>query len=1100
MSRGLWRGVSLVGIGVVLVVGLRFALSGDGETESDQGLVRADPTPPAAPTEPEPAGTEGDLKAIGTGAADSLAKNETGRVEVVAQTSRAVVRGVVSNLSDAPIEGAEISWTPSSLGLSRSSHCEGTWQEMLAQIRTAVSDSGGAFELALPDETATGVVWVTKPGYAAALEWLEPGDQLGLTFGLEVSEPLQVHVRRADGKDVTGTQVIFRGSVRNDLPLDQLEPLVRAQQLLLRVVEIGASEEEGVEPQSERTVLLPEVGEFLLLRAEAEDVISSSTLARAPGPVDLLLQPTFDLVITALGDAANPADRPQAEVMAIDGEPALRLIRLNADGIGEGSVPAVACEFYRVILSGGSAAVESQDFPPPEAGARVELTFELRPGAQVPLLFTQPGGEPVPMARAGVNWDGADGKPRTDHPATRSNDQGIAILSSVPEGPFWIEYTHADYVNSFAGPYDVATLPRVATAEGEAEVFEPIVIVLTPEAEVTGRVVGGGENLLDYSLFAWPTGTPPSQSMTLDVEIDDEGVFRFRVPAGEISVAAWAEGFAQSDSVQVTAEPAGTEELVIQLPDALLGRGRILDSTTRKPIAGIPVYVRLTEIGVPFADIPTPLMTNADGYFEGVAFSPYGLASVMVVLDGYAAAGASASPVKRELGASEIDFGEIYLVPESTLDLTVTGYEGGGSLTVSILGTQAVETPLVPTTEGHSVHIEGVKAGRAEILIFENGYTLFTRQTELLNGNGPWRVQLEVDSSTSLEVSLDGVESVGPVATLTAASYGGILGVFERMVPVQQPEWDAGSITLFGLPAGPVSLLLQAGSGETLGVGMGTITLGTVNHARLETDRPSLSVLVTDTNGQPLTGAYVMAAPPELPMNDRFYGKTNSEGLAVIGPVPYEVAKTRVIRADGAMMSSVLLEVPNDGTPATLVFDSKNQLSYRARDGEVLLAGLEMIMVFHDEGILGLQMPLDGEGVLTYGPMSDVDFDCYAVSSWVWPEMRVVHTVPEGAAPVEIQFRRRGSLVLRVLNEVGAPLPGIPVTLKSVEYGEDVQTWLNDGKVTGSATGLTSDAAGEVHLQGLPNGEYIWQAPILDLLGVAQVPALDEGLALIQLP
>jgi len=1096
MSRGWWRGVSLVGLGVVLVLGLRFVLSGDDETKTGQGVLGEESAPLAAPTEQEPIRTKDDLAAAGTGAASSLAADETGRVEVLAQTSRAVVRGVVSDLSGAPVEGAEISWTPSSLGLSRGSHCAGTWQEMLAQSRTAVSDSGGAFELALPDETETGVVWVTKPGFAATHQWLEPGDQLGLTFELEESVPLQVNVRRADGKDVTGAHVIFRGSVRNDLPLDQLEPLVRAQQLLLRVVEI----EPSTEPQSKRTILLPEVGENLLLRAEAENVISSSTLARAPGPVDLLLQPTFVLVITALGDTADPVNRPQAEVMAIGGQPALRLIRLNADGTGEGSVPTVACEFYRVILSGGSAAVDSQDFPAPEAGARVELTFELRPGAQVPLLFTQPGGEPVSMARAGVNWDGADGRPRTDRPATRSNDQGIAILSSVPEGPFWVEYTHADYVNGFAGPYDVATLPRVATAEGEGEVFEPIVIVLTPEAEVTGRVVGGGANLLDYSLFAWPADSSPSQNITLDVDIDDEGVFRFRIPAGEISVAAWAEGFAQSDSVQVTADPAGTEELVIQLPNALLGRGRILDSTTRKPIAGVPVYVRLTEIGVPFSDIETPLLTNSDGYFKGVAFSPHGLASVMILLDGYASASASATPVKRELGASEIDFGEIYLVSESTLDLTVTGYEGGGNLTVSIPGTDAVETPLISTTEGLAVRIAGVKAGRAEIRLFENGRTMHTRQTELLNGSGPWQVRIDVDASTSLEVSLDGIEASGPGASLIAGSDSGGLGLFERAVAVLQPDWDSGSVTVFGLPPGPVTLRLRDGKGVVLGVGMGTITPGTVNHARLETDRPSLSVLLTDTNGQPLTGAYVMAAPPELPMSDRFNGKTNSDGLAMIGPVPYDKAYVRVIRADGAMMSGVPLAVPADGTPAPLVFDSKNQLSFQARDGKVPLAGLEVITAFHVGGNIAVQLPLDGEGKLTYGPMSDTDFDCYAVSSWVWPAMRVVHTVSEGAAPVEIQFRRRGGLVLRVQNEFGVPLLGIPVTLKSVEYGEDVLTWLDEGKVTGAPTGMTTDAAGEVHLQGLPNGEYIWQSPVLDLLGVAQVPPLDEGIALIQLP
>jgi len=187
--------------------------------------------------------------------------------------------------------------------------------------------------------------------------------------------------------------------------------------------------------------------------------------------------------------------------------------------------------------------------------------------------------------------------------------------------------------------------------------------------------------------------------------------------------------------------------------------------------------------------------------------------------------------------------------------------------------------------------------------------------------------------------------------------------------------------------------------------------------------------------------------------------------------------------------------VPTDGEPLELVFDSDRSLAVRALDGEVPLDGLFMLVTYADEGIRAIQMPLDGDGVLRHGPVSDVDFDCHPMAPWVWPEVVRVHAVERGAAPATIQLRRRGDLVVRIVDQAGLPLAGIPLKLTETASGTPVSSWLSAGLVVAEPGGMVTDSQGELRLTGLPHGDFTWEAPSLSLAGVTDVPPLGEGLA-----
>ena len=90
----------------------------------------------------------------------------------------------------------------------------------------------------------------------------------------------------------------------------------------------------------------------------------------------------------------------------------------------------------------------------------------------------------------------------------------------------------------------------------------------------------------------------------------------------------------------------------------------------------------------------------------------------------------------------------------------------------------------------------------------------------------------------------------------------------------------------------------------------------------------------------------------------------------------------------------------------------------------------------------------------------------------IWPTVRAVRATQSGA-PTPLQVRRLGSARLHV-RRGGLSVTDVPLDITSVEFGDSVQHWLDQGRVSSSSPRLRTDDDGRLRLHGLPRGEYAW--------------------------
>jgi len=1071
---------SLLVLGTVLLaVGLVIWLQGGSELvdpSTDSGTaLGAQATMPAAPPIAKTVPKDSILVELPpvepTDAADSR--------EAVPASSQ-TFDGFVRDSKGQSIEGAEISWTPRSLGRDFSMWSAGSWQELQTASSLARSDQKGAFHLDVQVQ-GDGVLWVTRAGFHAAFEWTSWKGPVTRNFTLEPSEALEVSLLRNDGGDLSGSTIIYRGASRRDVALADLDDFSRARQLLVRAVYVTKGQG--------GPYLLPEIGNRIPLWAEQAELVSKAQFASPPGPVELVLQPSFELDVQVTGVEADRSNPVALSVFSLGEDTMGRLIQLDGTGHARERLPLVQTDFYRANLGGGGLAADTADFPQPRPNELVTLAFEGHAGADVPLRFVDPESTPIAEVRGGVNWDAPDGSPRTTSPVLHSSESGEALLGSVPAGLFWIEYHHPDFEDSFAGPFVAADLPR--TPKGELETLE---LVLAPLGRVHGTVLGAGEKLTDYKLFTWPVGTPAWRQSTPDFQLDEDGDFRFQAAATSLNIAAWAEGFAQARPVVALVSPGADAEVELSLPVGILGHGEVLDAATRRPIEGAQVWRELSAGGVPYYQLETPLIADSSGHFEGQGFPLSGLTSVVAEAPGYVAARATAAlndPANRQAG---IDFGKVMLAEESTLDLVIRGLPTGPRYALDIAGTDATRQELGLAAGVARAHVTGVSMGDKSVLIWSDKNTMALRQRIPLEGQGPWTVALDLGSGSDLLVNLGGLEAPTTGTAVLMASFESTgFAPQERQLEVSPEAFRQDELTFGGLPPGTVTLRLDDSSGTALAVGVGVVVEGSTNFIQLDPSAPALTVRVVTPDGSPLAGTYVYASPLEAPSIDRFYAVSDEEGLAHIGRVPFGTAHLRATRGDGAFLSGLTRPVPTDGEPLEIVFDANHMLSLRALDGEVPLAGLFVNVLFKEEGISAIKLPLDGSGALLHGPVSDVEFECHPIAPWIWPEVITIAAVETGAAPRTIQLRRRGDAEIELANEEGAPLADVEVEFVDLTSNTEVRSWLEQGRIAASSSSLSTDAHGKLRVTGLPHGKYAWSLPALGLGGTLVVPALGEA-------
>lgn len=156
-------------------------------------------------------------------------------------------------------------------------------------------------------------------------------------------------------------------------------------------------------------------------------------------------------------------------------------------------------------------------------------------------------------------------------------------------------------------------------------------------------------------------------------------------------------------------------------------------------------------------------------------------------------------------------------------------------------------------------------------------------------------------------------------------------------------------------------------------------------------------------------------------------------------------------------------------------FEASGALTLVVRDGDLPLSGasvrLQVGPTPYNHAVT------DGRAQTYFAPLGEGAFKLVLTREACWPvELDVALGAGEQAEPT-VQMRRLADLELAVVRQAGLPVACLPVEIRSLKFDVGVQAWLKEGRIR-SEGGLTTNAQGEVRVQGLPRGPYSWTATV----------------------
>ena len=673
-----------------------------------------------------------------------------------------------------------------------SSRSKGTWQKALEACRYCVSDEAGRFEVVGAGQAEDGVLWATAPGYEATFEWVRSEFEGVKTLRFTKERALEAQVIHGGAGNLGGAVLIQRGYVPNAGPWSELSAESQARHLLIRqhVLPDGAG--------SRALVELPPLPSPTVAWCEQDDLASEERALDLETTFDLTLRPTFILDVQVEGDVPFPDARMRVLVDEAATARPLGVIRLGVDGVGGGRLPVVNGGQLTAFLIGEGVPLSTKTFDSPDPGGQVALTFGSEGAESITWRFLDPGGEPVSEVSASLGWDDVDGAWIQVPTITISDEDGLAHTPLPAAGEVWLGYLHQDYLADFSGPFEPASLPR-----GDDGLLLPVEFTLTPKARLTGRVRGGGEYLLEYKLYGWEAGEPASNQLELDYTIGENGIFLMERQAGPIYLSATAEGYAQSSSVQVAAPKGLSDEILIEVQEPLLGRGRVLDALTLEPIPGAQVWIGVTEFGNVYAWMPDALVTDSNGSFEARAFSSDQLSNAWVDAEGYASV-SGLGEVDMAGVASEVNFGDVLLERASWTDIEVHGLGEEDKAWIQVEGgSDWIE--MAAHGEVWTYRLEGQVGGRLSYGVANDDGTLWASRLLYQSGRGPWKDVVHLGGTTSLQLSLGdlgmGKEQANLTWILVLFGYSAIASLLPVWLLLQPRDYVNSHQLVVGLDA-----------------------------------------------------------------------------------------------------------------------------------------------------------------------------------------------------------------------------------------------------------------------------------------------------------
>lgn len=981
--------------------------------------------------------------------------SSSGRRDAVNPDAGSLFQGHVRSTEGQAVPGARIRWLAL---LPQDTHPNPAWPSpdwgiLERPSVEVVSDERGRFAFAQkPDEELnSGSVLVAFHEHFVA-GGLDLGAQTeswpeNIVLALEPSESIAVEAVDGSGRPCAGATI--RHAVR--APQRGFPGTVRRFERFLsqRVMADSAG----------RATLGPLPGTQVLW-AEARGLMSSPWEGEYASRVVLTLGESFTIGGTLVfPDRAEwSADYVGERRILVAGErggswqPLARVRDIGEGAWGPVPVPLAGMERYSVRLEGAPIMPIEEEFEPPEASGHVHFDFVATKEAEIYFFVMDEAEAPITTARATVWWGSEAASRVGPHVEGASRPDGYLYVGTFPAGPIHYRVSAPGHV-----PFEGQT--EVPSREAE-------LIRLMKGGGIRGHCLAGREPVRDFEVIYWREGNAPLKRRQAFSGRDDGGFGLDDLLPGSWFVHAATVSEPPGTPLVVQVRPGRSAEVELTLVHPIRGAGRVVDASNGEPIAGARVQAFSSgglERSFPWGQ---PATTGHDGTFELAAFV-LGSNHVTVSAVDYA------DLMVTEVAGSEalLEWGDIALQRPQVLELKLLGTESWVGLRpedVTVKATRGYPLPVQRFFPDGTVRYENVPPGDHQLILSEPSGAWTSIQLRLDPGK-EWRFDHKVAGDRKLELLVLGADRkpLDFTAAVVAACQEetGCLVVRCRMGD------EEGRLEFEGLRGERVQVSVYDSDGVNI-LAARELVFGDAPtlQAEIRVGEVPLRLRVLDREGSPLPGAWVLARAVS---GSAIYGiaNTNAEGWTSIFGVPAGQALVDVRHGIAGRRNGVLIDA--SVREQEFVLDASGAIELCLVDGTLPLVGVATRI----ETESGLSMSevkhTDAQGVVGFSSLGEGHYRLSCRRADCWTAVTECELASDAQERREVQMRRLADLELSVLDAHGAPVRGVPVELRSIEFDADVHEWVLAERVT-LPTGWTTDDSGIVRVRGLPRGAYAW--------------------------
>lgn len=956
---------------------------------------------------------------------------------------------VVTDENGKPLKGALFSWTP--IRTDWLEQCVAEEGRPFAAIEAgsiyAVSDEDGHVEAQF-DVLEPAVIWITHSNHIARWFSSVEGSAISLppTIALVASPGIRATVeieKEGPAAGVSVTQCVDMWDVSSQ----SAPPSMIAARLFQRRIITDGFGSADVSP----------IDGYHHLLATQGDLVSSPWIGRQPAAPMLILRKGFSASGTVPAHVAGPesksSDRVVVTALIDNVTEDVGSSRVREDGTwGPVTLPCFVAQEYRYQLESTVWIPTILRRPAPHQGDRVRVDFLGEKGLDLPIKVTDLNGAPIEGVRIAVNANVGGVSVGT---YCHSNSAGFARLTNIRPGHFTVSTLKAGYCD---------------TQSPELEMYEnatgPYPITLSVGGELRGHCKSGALPVKTFEVRYWRDDGLTYVARRFADHAD--GSFSIDgMPLGHCSVIAFSRDHPRGIEHSVEIVAGRITELEIDLPNAVIGKGHVVSSSTGEPITMARVQPIMQVGSRSLGEWGAAHVVNPDGSFAFAGFSP-GPNMLVATSDGFASAFASAS-VSAD---GSLDFGIVTMHKAGSLQIAIKTDQAVHPERFSVGLSQRDVVPPVAMNGNGEATFDSLSPGQYSALVSLDGPYTLQAICNVMSGHVT-KFELDYRRCRDLFAELSaGPEYEIPTNVQARVSYLDELGGFLSYYVAFD---EKRRVDLSRIPNDRMVIDVIDGAGAILKTMWVTSQRAKPEVVQIKLGAPPMSVRVVDVQHQPLSGVIVQFQQLKDGAGWQVALPTDAQGELNMGSVQAD-SLTVMLRSPIGCKWFESVSVPTKPDEVIeLVLDVPAALTVMVLDGSVPLPAVNLDVMDPLGGEFIFQQPTTNEqGLARCEHMALQPFQVRVEGMGLWPTKANVQPSLDGA-PNPIQVRRLGGARIEA-TLVGSPLKRASIVIRSLEFDADVAQWIASGRIQSSSAALETDDEGRLRLDGLPNGKYRWSA------------------------